>query len=113
MHIPKEASQEKQNSPECTVREYPFPNTNIWIAKVKIDGRYPSKGNVVNEACDVICYILSGTGVITTDKWTYHVKEWDSVLLEKWSPYSVEGENLFVCLSSAPAWYFEQYKEIE
>jgi len=102
-----------QNSPECTVREYPFSNKNIWIATTKISWTYPSEWKIINKSCDLIYYVLSWEWTIETDSWTYEIKEWDSILLEKGKPYKVKWRDLYVCLSSSPAWYFEQYEEVK
>jgi len=113
MLIKKEDSLKKQNSLECTVREYPFSNDNLWIATTKINWTYPNEWKVVNKACDLIYFVLSWKWTIETENWIFQVKEWDSILLEKGKPYKVNWEDLFVCLSSSPAWYFEQYEEIK
>jgi mannose-6-phosphate isomerase-like protein (cupin superfamily) len=113
MLISQSDALKKENSWSCTVWEYPFPNSNIGIAVVKITGMYPDTGRVVNHACDLIYFVLSWNWVITIDKEVHSVKKWDSIFINKGKTYKVEGKNLFVNLTSEPAWYPEQYEEIE
>lgn len=113
MLIKKENSIKKQNSPNCIVREYTFSNKNLWIATTKINWKYPNEWKVVNKKCDLIYFVISWKWIIETDNWVFKIQEWDSFLLEKGKPYKINGEELFVCLSSSPTWYFEQYEEIK
>jgi len=112
MLIKKSSSEMKQNGESCTVWEYPFPSKNLWIAVVKIDGRYPEKGKAINKKCDIVYYIISWTGKIHNKDGSLDVSEWDSFFLEKNKWYWVEWNDLKMVLPSTPAWFFEQYEEV-
>jgi mannose-6-phosphate isomerase-like protein (cupin superfamily) len=99
--------------PGCTVHEFPFPSTNLGIAQVNMTGRYPETGKAMNTVCDMIYYITSGTGIIHTEKGIFEVKKGDSYFFDKNTWYWIEANNLEVCLTTAPNWYFEQYKILE
>jgi mannose-6-phosphate isomerase-like protein (cupin superfamily) len=113
MLIKKENAREKANSKECTVWEYDFPSKNLGFATAKINGRYPEKGKAMNTICDEMYYVISGEAVVHTADGEFKIKQGDAFLFEKNKWYWVEAKNLFIALPTAPAWYFEQYKQLE
>jgi mannose-6-phosphate isomerase-like protein (cupin superfamily) len=114
MFIKKEDSLRKTKAKSCIVWEYDFKRKNIDLAVAKISGRYP-EGNkkVVNMACNMIYYVVSGNGTIHHETGDFWIKSEDSFFFEKNTWYWVEGNNLVVAMFSCPAWFIEQYKEIE
>jgi mannose-6-phosphate isomerase-like protein (cupin superfamily) len=111
MLIKKEDTKEMANSETCTVWEYAFPSKKLGIATARINGRYPEKGKAMNTECDLIYYTISGKGVVHIDDNDFNIKQGDAVFIEKGSWYWVEGEDLFIALPAAPAWFFEQYRQ--
>ena len=113
MLIKKEETRKKTNSPSCTVREYDFPNKNLWFAIAHMNGRYPETWKVINHECDEMYYVLEGAWVIHQETWTYEIKEWDCFLFEKGKRYRVEWNNLKIALPTAPSRFLEQYEQID
>ena len=103
----------KQNSEACSVKEYEFPFKDLRIAVAKINGRYPDYGKVLNTECDEAYYVISGKGIVHTEKGDFEINKGDVFYFEKKNWYWVEGENLEVFLPTSPAWFFEQYKELK
>ena len=110
MLIKKEDSFKQENSSSCTVREYDFPNKELWFAVSLINGRFPETGKGINHECNEMYYVLSGEGTIHHETGIYDIKEGDCFLFEKGKRYRVEGKNLRLALPTAPAWYFDQYE---
>ncbi len=105
----QEANQHK-NSKNCIAYEYPLENLDINIATVDISGRYPDEGQVVNEVCTEIVYLLKGKRTVTFDNGEQvELESGDVVLLDKGDRYYWEGE-CSLCIPCTPAWYPEQHK---
>ena len=113
MLIEQKEAKIKKNTASCMVWEYGFLHNNLGLALAKINGRYPEQGKVVNEQCDVTYFVKSGKGKICCGAGVFEIKEGDAVFFEKNKWYWVEGQNLFVVVSSSPAWMANQYKEID
>lgn len=47
-----------KNSKVCTAIEYPMGDKDINGAVIKLTGRYPDKGRVVNLKCKELSYII-------------------------------------------------------
>jgi mannose-6-phosphate isomerase-like protein (cupin superfamily) len=112
MLIKKESSHKKQNTEDCTVWEYDFPNKNLGFAVSKINNRYPTEGKAVNTKCDILYYVISGSGIVHQESGNFEINEGDAFFFEKEKWYWIEGKNLTIALPSVPAWNVEQYKEI-
>ena len=112
MLIKKENSKKKANSEACSVWEYEFPSKQLGIATALINGRYPEQGKAMNRQCEMIYYVLSGSGIIHTEQGDFEMKEGDSFFFKTDQWYWVEGVNLFISLVNAPTWFPEQYKEL-
>lgn len=52
------------NSDKWEVLEYPLSNPDINCATAVITGRYPDKGNCVNEQCKELIYVIDGSGTL-------------------------------------------------
>ena len=100
------------NSDTCKILEYNFKNKVMNAALATITGRYPATGQVVNEACAEVAYIIKGQGKIVLEGETTELEVGDSLLINPGDRYYWDGnfEMLVVC---SPAWYAEQHKEIE
>lgn len=112
MIIKKDEAKEKVNNKTCTVWEYAFPSKQLGFATVKINGRYPDSGRVVNEECDELYYVLSGKGIIHHETGDYEIKEGDAFFFEKGKWYWVEGE-LHIAVPTSPTWFLEQHKHVD
>ena len=111
MIIEKSEVVRKSNSSACTVSEYPYPSRNSSIATAQIDGRYPEKGRALNTKCEMAYYVISGEGVVHTDRGDFLISEGDLYYFETGERYWIEGDSLFVVVVNAPAWTPEQYSE--
>jgi mannose-6-phosphate isomerase-like protein (cupin superfamily) len=112
MLIKKEQSRQKQKSKDCTVWEYDYPIDSFSFATALINGRYPEEKRSVNLECAEFYYVISGSGIIHTDKGDFSVAQGDSYYFEKGEAYWVSGDNLLIALINVPGWKPEQYKII-
>jgi mannose-6-phosphate isomerase-like protein (cupin superfamily) len=106
-------SHTKIHSNVCSVTEHKLPGqTAINCATIQIRGRYPSSGRVINQDCNELAYIHSGSGEITIEGKKILLNIGDAILIEKGEEYFWDGHmDLFV--SCTPAWYPEQHLHIE
>ena len=100
-----------KNSKFCTALEYPMEDKDINGAIIKLVGRYPDKGSVMNKVCKEMAYIIKGSGKLTVDSKTIKIGQRDLILLEPGEKYYWEG-NLTMFIPSTPAWYPEQHKQL-
>jgi mannose-6-phosphate isomerase-like protein (cupin superfamily) len=110
--IRKEKSKTFKNSENCTAIEYPMGDKDINGAVIKLDGRYPEKGRVVNMECKELAYILEGFGKIVIEGKEIQFKQGDLLLLEPKEKYFWEG-NCKMFVPCVPAWWPEQHMEVE
>lgn len=108
----KDQAKEHKNSEKCVALEYPIGDKNIDGAVITIKGRYPDKGRVINEECKELAYVISGSGKVVVEDEEVILSEGSLVLVEPKERYFWEG-NLVLFISSNPAWYPEQHKEVE
>jgi mannose-6-phosphate isomerase-like protein (cupin superfamily) len=113
MLIKKGSIDKKQNSQDCTVWEYEYPSNNFSFATALINGRYPEKNKAVNNGCEGAYYIISGSGMIYSEKGEFLVSQGDLYYFEKGEKYWVSGVDLFVGIINAPRWTSEQYEIVE
>jgi mannose-6-phosphate isomerase-like protein (cupin superfamily) len=112
MLIKKERAIKKQNSENCIAYEYEYPDLDSSIAVAEVNGRYPESGKSVNLECKQVYYVISGSGIIFSEKGEFEIKEGDLYFFEKKESYYVDGKNLKVCIMNSPKWMIEQYKSI-
>ncbi len=55
-----------KNSETCTAFEYPLGDKDINGAVIKLNGRYPEKGYVMNEVCKELVFVVEGS-----DSWLW------------------------------------------
>lgn len=113
MLIKKSESKKVQNSPDCTVWEYDFPSKDFSYATALIDGRYPEKKRVTNLACEEIYFVISGFGIVHSEKGDFEIRERDLYFFEKGEIYWIEGNKLLLALVNAPKWTPEQHKVVD
>jgi mannose-6-phosphate isomerase-like protein (cupin superfamily) len=100
------------NSDTCYGVEFPFESKALNIAIITIDGRYPAKGNLVNEVCQEIAYVMSGSGKIGFDDREQDLQPGDAVFLDANEAYYWVGNKMQLFVPCSPAFYPEQHKEI-
>lgn len=113
MLIKKSASKKFQNSKDCTVWEYQFPSKDFSHATALIDGRYPEQKRATNLECEQTYFVISGSGIIHSEKGNFEISAGDLYFFEKGEAYWVDGSKLFVALVNAPKWTPEQYKIVD
>jgi len=113
MLIKKEDIEKKQNYDSCIVWQYETNNKNLSFATSKINGRYPEKGKSLNKECNMLYFVIFGKGIIHHESGDFEIKEGDAFFFEKGKFYWVEGENLFISISTSPSWFLEQYIQLD
>lgn len=101
-----------KNSEVCTAIEYPMDDKDINGAVIELSGRYPDKGRTVNLKCKEMAYIIKGSGRLVAEGEEIKLNERDLVLIEAGEKFFWEG-NMTIFMPCTPAWYPEQYKEVE
>lgn len=107
----KHQTKEFKNSEVCTAIEYPFEDKDINGAVIKLNGRYPNKGRVVNLKCKELSYVISGCGKLVVEGKEVVLREGDLVLIESGEKYYWEGK-MMMFVPCTPAWYPEQHGEV-
>lgn len=110
--IHQDETEKVQNSKNCLVYEYPSDDKDINGAFVKLTGREPDDGRVVNLVCKELAYVINGSGIIVIEDKETKLKAGDLVLIEPGEKFFWNG-NMELFLPCAPAWYPEQYKKVE
>lgn len=101
-----------QNSKNCLVYEYPLQDKSINGVFVELRGREPDEGCVVNSVCKELAYVIKGSGIIMIDNKEVELKTGDLILIEPGEKFFWNGDmDLFI--SCTPAWYADQYKNVE
>lgn len=113
MLVKKSQAKKVDHSKECSVWEYALSSKLFNFAISTINGRYPSKGRVVNLECEEIYYVISGSGVVHSEFGDFKLKEGDAYYFKKAEKYWVEGKNLHLALVNAPPWNASQHKNIQ
>jgi mannose-6-phosphate isomerase-like protein (cupin superfamily) len=113
MLVKESKLKKKQNSKSCTVWEYEFPSKNLSFATAFINGRYPEKKRVVNLKCEQTYFVISGSGIIHSEKGDFKINKKDLYFFKKSEIYWVEGKNLFLTLVNSPKWTLGQYKIVD
>ncbi|MEK7648623.1 MAG: cupin domain-containing protein [Patescibacteria group bacterium] len=110
--IHQDETRKVQNSRQCRVYEYPLEDKDINGAFVKITGREPDEGRVVNLVCKELAYVISGSGIIVIEDKEIKFKVGDLILIEPGEKFFWNG-NMDLFLPCSPAWYSDQYKRVE
>jgi len=94
------------------VFEYPVLETAIHGAVVKLSGRYPETGRVMNEKVWEIGYVVSGQGKLVVKGKEIEFSEGDQLLIRPGEKYFWEAKaTLF--MPCTPAWSTDQHKEVD
>ena len=108
----KEQVKEIKVGETMTAYEYPVMDEALHGAVVKLNGRYPLQGRVVNEKCTEIGYVIAGSGKLVIEGQEIDFKEGDQLLIKPGEKYYWEAQATMY-MPCAPAWYPEQHKEVE
>jgi len=100
------------NSDICQAVIYSLGDKDIDISLVKVGGRHPSQGYVVNEICKEVSYIIDGSGLLNIENTEYSFNKGDVILIEPGEKYFWNG-NFEALMSCTPAWYPEQHKMLD
>ena len=110
--IRKNQTKEFKNSDQCLAIEYPLGDKDINGAVIKLNGRYPDKGRVVNTVCKEMAYIIKGTGKLVVEGQDVNFSEGDLILIDKNEKYYWQG-NFEIFTTCVPAWYPQQHKTVD
>jgi mannose-6-phosphate isomerase-like protein (cupin superfamily) len=100
-------------SRECTVWEYQLGSSKVNGSVAEVNGRYPTKGWAVNEECDELVYVISGSGkILMPDKET-DIQPGDTAIIEAGEKFAWQGDELAIFIPCMPAWRPEQHKVID
>ena len=111
-YAPKSQANKFVASDQCTIWENNLGSPKISNATSEINGRHPVKGWVVNDECDELAYVVSGTGLLHMPDKTINVQQGDTILLEAGERFAWEG-TLKLFLPCVPAWWPEQSHVVE
>ena len=111
MKVSKSDSHYIEYSKSTTVYSYPSGIKSLSVARIRVDGRHPQEADTqfVEQECDVIFYILSGTGEVVVEGRSYHVSKDDTITIPKGSKYYITGSLDYIA-STSPAYSPEQNK---
>jgi|GEM_PF-587367 mannose-6-phosphate isomerase-like protein (cupin superfamily) len=112
MLIKQITAQRKENSKTCTLWEYNFKNKEVGLSCAKINGQYPLEGMAINTTCDLIYFVVSGSGVVHIDNKIFEINQQDALLIKKNKAYFVTGKDLFIAIIESPKWTLEQYQTV-
>ncbi|NCS71888.1 MAG: hypothetical protein GW775_01310 [Candidatus Magasanikbacteria bacterium] len=113
MRIKKSAAKKFENSKSCTVWEYELPSNKVSYATAFIDGRYPEQKRVTNRECEEVYFVISGSGIVHSEKGDASIHEGDVYFFNIGEIYWVEGNQLLLALVNAPKWTPEQHDIVE
>ncbi len=113
MLIKESESAKYENSKDCTVWEYEFPSQKFSYATALINGRYPDQKRVTNLECEEIYFVISGSGVVHSEKGDFEISKGDVYFFEKGEVYWIEGNQLFLASVNAPKWNSKQHEIID
>lgn len=111
--VAKSQSNQFVASDECVIYEYPLDSPKVSSTTAEITGRYPLAGWALNEVCDELAYVVSGSGKLLTPEQELNLKPGGSMLIEKGEKFAWQGDKLVVFIPCFPAWDPAQYKHIE
>jgi len=108
MLIKKEDRVQKQISQDSFVWEYPFNNEKLGVCISKITGRFPDRGRAINNKCDEMYYVVSGTGKAIIEDKEFQLGYEDVLQIKAGNKYFIEGQELVIVVATSPEWQPEQ-----
>ena len=113
MFIKESDAKKNENSKSCTVWDYEFLSKDFSFAKALINGRYPEQKRAKNLEFEQVYFVISGFGIIHSEKGDFEINKGDLYFFEKAEVYWVEGSQLLVGLVNVPKWILEQYDIVD
>lgn len=106
-HIPQSKAKYHENGAVASW-EYEIQNTNLNVASISIQGRYPETGFTSNLKSDSIIHVTNGVGLLGLDNGAkVELEKNDQVHLAVGDAYYFEGD-LEIIYAASPAWTPEQ-----
>jgi len=103
-----------QASSTTIVYEYPFPDKDLSMAIITINGRYPDKGRTLNEKSKEIIYVISGSGKVLIEDEVFEVSEGDQVFVPNNVKFHYRDcKNMTVAVPTTPAFDPAQHKFVD
>lgn len=90
--------------------DFDLPTWNLGLAMAELDGRFPPEGKSSNVGCELIFYVLSGSGTIYSENGVFDLETGDVYHFKKSEKYYVVGKRLKVLMPSSPAWQAKDFK---
>jgi len=113
MLIKKSQRKKKQLAREAFVYEYPNAGKELGIAVVELNGRVPDEGMIKNQVCYETYYVMSGSAQVFIHGDIMDIGEGDVLQIKPGQKYYIEASNLKLMVSTAPAFYPEQWENIK
>ena len=109
--LPKDKADREK--PGFAAVDIPLPTRAFDMAEIRLTGRYPESGLVLNEQCDMVVRVLTGSVTFHREGEGILLSEGATVFVDKgrsyhWKPH-VRVQLLVV---STPPWTPEQHKRI-
>ena len=106
-----EVTKEKM-SEGITAIEYPTKDSDINLAIIEINGRYPKTARVMNQKCKELAHVFEGKGKIFVNDNQIDLEENDQILIEPGEKYYWQG-HLKLAIACTPTWYPEQSNKVD
>jgi len=100
-----------ENAASCVAYEYDTQTSDINIARIEINGRYPVEGSVVNTEVTELVYVESGSGLASVEGETHSIQKGDVISISKEERSSWEG-SMTLIIACSPAWTPEQHTTV-
>ena len=96
----------------CAALEYPVNDSDINVAIIELNGRYPEKGCAMNEISKELAYVMEGSGKVIVENNEFEVGVGDLVLINPGEKFLWVGK-MKLFMPCTPAWSPDQYKTLE
>jgi mannose-6-phosphate isomerase-like protein (cupin superfamily) len=101
-----------EHGSSCVANEYPVNDSDINVAIIELNGRYPEKGFAMNEISKELAYVMEGSGSVIVEGSEVEVCEGDLVMVYPGEKFCWSGK-MKLFMPCTPAWNPAQYKTIE
>ena len=99
------------NSPVCTGESYPDTGSDIDGAVIRVTGRYPTTGFLVNEVCKELVYITEGAGILIGRSGTSTFTQGDVIFIDNREEFAWDG-NFVGFFATTPTFDPAQHNEV-
>lgn len=87
--------------------EYDFNDSDLNLARIELNGRYPDKGYATNTKVKMACYVMQGSGSLTVEGSLFELESGDACIIEPGERYFWDAE-MILLITSTPPWNKEQ-----